>query len=419
MARAADRFRFPVRHVYHAAVRGFAAEPSPAVREALAADPGVERLAADARLGASGQVVPSGVRRIHGDVSAGVPPGAAQQPAINVNVAVLDSGIDPGHPDLNVAGGVNCVGGRRFDDRYGHGTHIGGIIGALNNTIGVVGVAAGARLWGVKVLDDEGDGTVSDLLCGVDWVTATRLDQDRSNDIAVANLSVGGRGGDDGHCGDVDGDVLHKAICRSVAAGTTYVAAAGNDHVDASATIPAAYAEVITVSALADSDGRAGGLGGPPSCRSNEQDGREYYFLSDPEFDNLVEKDEFLEYVELPWGARSGTLRSEIDRIQAHGKVALLDLETDGALRVQETILGAVTIFVDAPTFEELERRLRERATESSGEIQVRLALARRQQEQKDRFDYVIVNDDVNRAADELTAIVQRQLQAAGTMSRP
>ena len=153
--------------------------------------------------------------------------------------------------------------------------------------------------------------------------------------------------------------------------------------------------------------------------RPSEQHGREYYFLTEREFDSLVEKDEFLEYVELPWGARSGTLRSEIDRIQAHGKVALLDLETDGALRVQETILGAVTIFVDAPTFEELERRLRERATESSGEIQVRLALARRQQEQKDRFDYVIVNDDVNRAADELTAIVQRQLQAAGTMSRP
>ena len=153
--------------------------------------------------------------------------------------------------------------------------------------------------------------------------------------------------------------------------------------------------------------------------RPSEQDGREYYFLSDREFDDLVDKDEFLEYVELPWGARSGTLRSEIDRIQAHGKVPLLDLETDGALRVQETIPGAVTIFVDAPTFDELERRLRERATESSGEIQVRLALARRQQEEKDRFDYVIVNDDMNRAADELTAIVQSELQTAGTMSRP
>jgi guanylate kinase len=153
--------------------------------------------------------------------------------------------------------------------------------------------------------------------------------------------------------------------------------------------------------------------------RPAEQDGREYHFLSEREFDSLVEQGEFLEYVELPWGARSGTLRSEIDRIQAHGKVPLLDLETDGAQRVQETIPGAVTIFVDAPTFAELERRLRERATESSGEIQERLDLARKQQAQKDRFDYLIVNDDVERAANELQGIVRRELQTAGTMSRP
>jgi guanylate kinase len=153
--------------------------------------------------------------------------------------------------------------------------------------------------------------------------------------------------------------------------------------------------------------------------RPGEQHGREYYFITPESFARLVEDDEFLEYVDLPWGARSGTLRSEIERIQARGKVPLLDLETEGALRVQETIPGAVTIFVDAPTFEELERRLRARATESSGEIQVRLDLARKQQEQKGRFDYVIVNDDVERAADELTGIVRRKLQTAGTMSRP
>jgi guanylate kinase len=153
--------------------------------------------------------------------------------------------------------------------------------------------------------------------------------------------------------------------------------------------------------------------------RPGEQNGREYWFITEEKFERLVEDDEFLEYVDLPWGARSGTLRSEIDRIQAHGKVPLLDLETDGALRVQERIPGAVTIFIDAPTFDELERRLRARATESSGEIQVRLDLARNQQRQKDRFDYTIVNDDVERAAEELTAIVRRELQAAGTMSRP
>ena len=153
--------------------------------------------------------------------------------------------------------------------------------------------------------------------------------------------------------------------------------------------------------------------------RPGEENGREYWFITEENFERLVQDDEFLEYVDLPCGARSGTLRSEIERIQAHGKVPLLDLETDGALRVQETIPGAVTIFVDAPTFEELERRLRERATESSGEIQVRLELARKQQLLKDRFDYAIVNDDVERAANELTEIVRRELQTAGTMSRP
>jgi guanylate kinase len=153
--------------------------------------------------------------------------------------------------------------------------------------------------------------------------------------------------------------------------------------------------------------------------RPGEQNGREYWFITPEKFESLVDDGEFLEYVDLPWGARSGTLRSEIDRIQANGKVPLLDLETDGALRVQEAIPGSVTIFVDAPTFEELERRLRERATESSGEIQVRLDLARKQQTLKNRFDHVIVNDDVERAAQELTEIVRRELQTAGTMSRP
>ena len=153
--------------------------------------------------------------------------------------------------------------------------------------------------------------------------------------------------------------------------------------------------------------------------RPGEENGREYWFVTPERFERLVEDGEFLEYVDLPWGARSGTLRSEIDRIQAHGKVPLLDLETDGALRVQETIPGSVTIFVDAPTFAELERRLRERATESSGEIQVRLDLAHKQQTLKDRFDHAIVNDDVERAAQVLTELVRRELQTAGTMSRP
>jgi guanylate kinase len=146
--------------------------------------------------------------------------------------------------------------------------------------------------------------------------------------------------------------------------------------------------------------------------RPSEVDGHHYWFLTDEEFDRRLAEKGFLEYVTFPWGQRSGTLRSEIDRIRDNGRVPLLDLETDGAAYVQKTVPGAVTIFVTAPTFEELERRLRARATESAGEIGERLALAHEQLEQADEFDYVIVNDDLQRAAGEVQAIVQGKIAA-------
>jgi guanylate kinase len=153
--------------------------------------------------------------------------------------------------------------------------------------------------------------------------------------------------------------------------------------------------------------------------RVGELDGREYYFIDDAEFQRRLDAGEFLEHVDFEWGQRAGTLWSEIARIRATGRAPLLDLETDGALAVQREIPDSVTIFVKAPTFEELERRLRARATESGGEIDKRLARAKEQLEQADEFDYVVVNDDVERAADELFAIVERELHCAGTMSRP
>jgi guanylate kinase len=151
--------------------------------------------------------------------------------------------------------------------------------------------------------------------------------------------------------------------------------------------------------------------------RDSEQDGREYWFISDEEFDEKLAAGEFLEYVEFPWGQRSGTLRSEIDRIRARGKIPLLDLEPQGALDVKQNVPGAVTIFVEAPSFAENERRLRERATESEGEIDERLDLAREQLEQAEEFDHRLVNDDVDRALVELEEIVRSTLSAS--MSRP
>ena len=153
--------------------------------------------------------------------------------------------------------------------------------------------------------------------------------------------------------------------------------------------------------------------------REGEENGREYWFISDVEFDEKLAGGEFLEYVEFPWGQRSGTLRSEIARIVEAGKVPLLDLEPEGALDVKNTVPGAVTIFVEAPSFEENERRLRARATESEGEIEDRLELARKQLSQANEFDHLIVNDDLDRALSELTAIVRGKVSAAGTMSRP
>ena len=150
--------------------------------------------------------------------------------------------------------------------------------------------------------------------------------------------------------------------------------------------------------------------------RPNEVDGRHYWFISDEEFDRRLAEKGFLEYVTFPWGQRSGTLRSEIDRIREAGRVPLLDLETDGALHVQRTVPGALTVFVTAPTFAELERRLRARATESAGEIGERLELARAQLELADQFDHVVVNDDLERATDELVEIVDRELAPTATI---
>jgi len=146
--------------------------------------------------------------------------------------------------------------------------------------------------------------------------------------------------------------------------------------------------------------------------RAGEEDGREYWFISDQEFVEKLGAGEFLEYVEFPWGQRSGTLRSEIDRIKAHGRIPLLDLEPQGALDVKQNVPGAVTIFVEAPSFAENERRLRERATESEGEIEERLDLARKQLSQAGEFDYLVVNDDVDRALAELEEIVNKHLAA-------
>jgi guanylate kinase len=152
--------------------------------------------------------------------------------------------------------------------------------------------------------------------------------------------------------------------------------------------------------------------------RPGEEDGRDYWFLTADDFLARIEADEFLEHVVYVSGHRYGTLRPELERIRAKGAIPLLELETEGALRVKAKDPGAVTIFISA-SVDELERRLRERATESTGEIGERIALAREQLQQADAFDYVVENDDLDRAVQELAGLVRGLLVPAGTMSRP
>jgi guanylate kinase len=150
--------------------------------------------------------------------------------------------------------------------------------------------------------------------------------------------------------------------------------------------------------------------------RPGERDGVDYHFLTAEQFDEHVTERDFLEHATYS-GNRYGTLRSEIERIFTAGRSCVLELETVGAKAVQESWPDAVTIFIEAPSFAELERRLRERATESSGVIEERLEVARRQIQEAGDFAYVVVNDDVERAVEELDGIVTKELCPVGRLS--
>ncbi len=260
-------------HVYTRALRGFSIQLPPGLaRQALESETGVLKVEIDLPTHAVAQTLPTGVKRIAADQNALAHVGGG----VNVNIAILDTGIDIDHPDLTIVGGTHFytvlllgifpVGYQdgKYDDDNGHGTHCAGIAAALDNDVGVVGVAPGARLWAVKVLDASGSGYVSDLVAGIDWVAA-------NPNIKVASMSLAATG---------RVDQLRTAIQNCVSKGVVFVAAAGNEHKDiygadgvfpsADDTIPAAYPEVAAISALADSDGTPGGTGAGTSYGSDD-----------------------------------------------------------------------------------------------------------------------------------------------------
>jgi subtilisin len=256
-------------HRYRYALNGYAAEISPAALTAIKADGRVDFVSADRVFHTTAQTLPTGIDRIDGELSSTASGNGSG--SVNVNVAVIDTGIDPSHPDLNVVGGKDCAPGLGFNDLNGHGSHVAGTIAAKDDANGVVGVAPGANLYAVKVLTDSGVGLTTDIICGIDWVTSTRTDLNPNNNIAVANMSIGGGGTDDDNCGNSNNDAYHKSICNSVNAGVTHVVAAGNDGVDFRSTAPATYSEVLTVTAIADFNGAPGG-GAASTCRTDVDD---------------------------------------------------------------------------------------------------------------------------------------------------
>ncbi len=255
--------------IYRSSIKGYsAAALTKEDVEALRGDPRVKHVTPNRIVRMQAQTVPTGVKRIFADSNPSLDIDGQDDFRVDVDVAVIDTGVDQSHPDLSVAGRVNCVPpgeglwnweeeavietctNNAGTDGNGHGTHVAGTIGAIDNNQGVVGVAPGARIWAVRVLNNEGEGTMAWIIAGIDWVTATRADD--KNDIEVANMSLSGWG---------QALPLNDAIKASVRAGIVHVVAAGNDRHNSAAFFPANSPDVITVSALADYNGKPGGKG--------------------------------------------------------------------------------------------------------------------------------------------------------------
>lgn len=202
--------------------------PSKASERALAQHPAVLRIDEDAEMHTLAQVLPWGIDRI--DAEMVWPTGNNADP---IKVAVIDTGISAGHPDLaaNIKGGVNTINPKKnWNDDNGHGSHVAGTVGALNNTVGVVGAAPLVDLYAVKVLNRQGSGFISDIIEGIQWAV--------NNGMQVANMSFGSSS---------DIQSMHDALIAAYNAGMVLVAAAGNS--GGAVGFPAAYQEVIAVSA--------------------------------------------------------------------------------------------------------------------------------------------------------------------------
>jgi subtilisin family serine protease len=220
---------------------------------------------AENRVGlAVGETVPINVKRI------GATDGTSVYKPASVGIAILDTGVDSSHPDLNVVDAKNCVTpGASADDDNGHGTSVAGVVAAKNDGNGTIGVAPGSWLVSVKVIDSTGYVDFANAICGIDWIGKWP-----SFVIKVATMSFGGAGTDDNNCGATNLDALHAAICKASDKGITFVASAGNEATTFTSKVPASYSEVLTVTGIVDTDGIPGATGPLPGCYIGEFDDR-------------------------------------------------------------------------------------------------------------------------------------------------
>jgi subtilisin len=252
-----------VPYVYKYASMGFAIKASnnQTLTEALniiRMNPHVEFILQDQYIPFRSQRLPTGIDRVDGEQQLLSPTTIGNRERIvDADIAVIDSGIDLDHSDLNVYRNINLLSpSNPGDDDSGHGTLVAGVAAAKDNQEGVVGIAPGARLWAIKACDRLGCST-SALLSAIDYATNNK------EEIDVVNISVGCTKEDPAlsdYCPPVVFDPLQNAIGNSAQQGVAYAVAAGNDGVDARNDWPASNPNVIAISAVQDYDGKCGGL---------------------------------------------------------------------------------------------------------------------------------------------------------------
>jgi subtilisin family serine protease len=294
-----ENYGAEVIYTYNSTITGFAYKaPNQQVVDQLSnllrIDPRVLYVEQDQTVVPFSEEVSTGIHRIDSMLTTSDSKVGSQ--TVNSDIAIIDSGVDLSHPDLNVYRntstiipqkpisshntlaadninlekiGLNTLNSEKNrtdfyppfsrntvssdNDECGHGTSVAGVAAAKHNSFGLVGVAQGARLWSIKVLEWDNatrrcEGSISSVIAAVEYVTK------HANEIDVTNLSFGCK---------CNSSALDEAIHKSVAANVTYVVASGNSHADASAFSPANNTDVISVSAIADQDGICGAKGRP------------------------------------------------------------------------------------------------------------------------------------------------------------